>query len=717
MSLLAVCASLCLGVARARTAERHGGDNNHPSVAAGAAESVVEDQGPAQDVPSITLSPVDGASGPWVQLSDGRQVQRVHVGTWTARNLDILFEQASLPCAVEQGADFVLQLLVVCESEAPDELTPPPRVIEKIRLPSSAGPFAQGNLTVELEPGTHLLRLVLAGDRTCGDEANLACWRRCGIAHLYFVFAEFPNDEVQSETLAVHVLDDDDDQWWECASNYEGEIAAMHASLQEVRDATQGDSQCQDGAPAASLGGTHGAAAAVEVEGGEEVAEATGVGEEENDAAFMPLRRTSHSCVGVVPERDEAGGRTDSRRTVSDGMCLFRRLCHLEGYGLTYVMHERTHNKCVPRLNAVGRRWQHAEVEEFPMTVITGEGNATRCGGSSLSARQLPVAEWERVRSRVLRARRERRVHAYVRRFHLYNFGHVLADDAWPIFQGMVAFDALEYDSVVVISEGDGAGAMGVSYPSNKMFLTVSGNRLRTLRDYAHEDVCFDKFISGWGRYGYGNGLEHDGYTGTGLPGGRGGGEALSVFDMPGTWGQGPILRQWRNFVWRHYLQLMPPEPVRNRALAPWQLLLVEKDMHRAANKFRIHDALQLQRALQDHFPSAKLERVTWSCMPLRDQLLLLRQTHVVVALPGTDVMILNFLPDDSLVILPCRRVPNLGRWVPNDDSMVLWLNHAPHLRLASFCDHATSDLTPDGVYLDSLRLAHLIEDWLLVGS
>jgi hypothetical protein len=123
---------------------------------------------------------------------------------------------------------------------------------------------------------------------------------------------------------------------------------------------------------------------------------------------------STHACVGVDP--------AEGPDAVSDGMCLFRNLCAVGGE-LVYHMHPGIRHEAAarpPRLHAAARRHRWEPREVFELAVRRGPRPAG--------------------------AARESRLHAYIRRAYPYNHGHVLGDDAWPVFQGMVMFDVLTYD-------------------------------------------------------------------------------------------------------------------------------------------------------------------------------------------------------------------------------------------------------------------------------
>ena len=384
----------------------------------------------------------------------------------------------------------------------------------------------------------------------------------------------------------------------------------------------------------------------------------------------QPAFFTTHTCVGD----------THQSENVSDGMCLFKNLCLING-SFTYFMHPRLRDP-LPRLHTTGRRFSWEPREVFPVTVRRDHA----------AAAALPL---------------DPRLHVYVRRFHQYNYGHVLGDDAWPIFQGMAQFELLDYDNQVaagdprpprppqrsapapapardphgarararqVIIDDDFDDVHGAGYPSNKMFLSVSGNPVRGLRGYRGAAACFASFITGFGRYGYGSGA----------------GAELEARDP--AWGKGALFRQWRAFAWR---ALGVPAPPPLRAPAAFRLTLILKDPLRAAHRFCIADPAGLLEGLRRAFPRARARSVAWSRMSMRDTLAAVRATDVAVSLPGSDVMRGVFLPDGALVVLPCRRGPatiafvgDADGWQPRSPEAILWLRHLPYVEVAEYCGH-----------------------------
>jgi hypothetical protein len=162
---------------------------------------------------------------------------------------------------------------------------------------------------------------------------------------------------------------------------------------------------------------------------------------------------SSHTCVGVEAEKD--GNGKEIGTPVHDGMCLFTNLCILKGR-FTYVMHPRVNHKCVPRLQTAGRLWNDTGQPQktvFPLDVVfvadphgASSPPRTDCGTSAIPARELEAEEGRVLERDVTSAARDWRLHAYVHRFHQYNFGHVLGDDAWPIFQAMAHFEVAKRD-------------------------------------------------------------------------------------------------------------------------------------------------------------------------------------------------------------------------------------------------------------------------------
>jgi hypothetical protein len=71
------------------------------------------------------------------------------------------------------------------------------------------------------------------------------------------------------------------------------------------------------------------------------------------------------------------------------------------------------------------------------------------------------------------------------------NFGHVLGDSAWPLFQGMSMFKLTNYDGQVYTHNRLGRAEDQLRSVSSKTAKTFSSLK---------QNVCFEKVLVGWGR-------------------------------------------------------------------------------------------------------------------------------------------------------------------------------------------------------------------------
>ena len=78
--------------------------------------------------------------------------------------------------------------------------------------------------------------------------------------------------------------------------------------------------------------------------------------------------------------------------------------------------------------------------------------------------------------------------------YYVSNFGHVLGDDIWGIWQGLYFFNSLNENSTILYPESIR------SHPSEKLYelLPVSLKRYKR-----NERMCYEKLMMGWTRFGY----------------------------------------------------------------------------------------------------------------------------------------------------------------------------------------------------------------------
>ncbi len=224
-------------------------------------------------------------------------------------------------------------------------------------------------------------------------------------------------------------------------------------------------------------------------------------------AGAHAAKYSTHKCAGVDSNYLPCRGGRCAERALQDGSCVFQHVCFLDSVPV-YMQHPNVSTSSatqVPRLHTCSRLWRADPREPMPVW----EEIAFRVRRRSISA------SYQRSSVPLL----------YIRRTYAPNAGHVLADDAWAIFQaqalkctctepldftcrralifenfcqGLVLFDMLDYQIQILIDDDQGT-ELGANYWSNKVFALVSGRPVlgrSVLRDMS---ICFDNFLTGWG--------------------------------------------------------------------------------------------------------------------------------------------------------------------------------------------------------------------------
>jgi hypothetical protein len=224
-------------------------------------------------------------------------------------------------------------------------------------------------------------------------------------------------------------------------------------------------------------------------------------------AGAHAAKYSTHKCAGVDSNYLPCRGGRCAERALQDGSCVFQHVCFLDSVPV-YMQHPNVSTSSatqVPRLHTCSRLWRADPREPMPVW----EEIAFRVRRRSISA------SYQRSSVPLL----------YIRRTYAPNAGHVLADDAWAIFQaqtlkcictvpvdisnrrtlifenfcqGLVLFDMLDYQIQILIDDDQGP-ELGANYWSNKVFALVSGRPVlgrSVLRDMS---ICVDNFLTGWG--------------------------------------------------------------------------------------------------------------------------------------------------------------------------------------------------------------------------
>jgi len=109
--------------------------------------------------------------------------------------------------------------------------------------------------------------------------------------------------------------------------------------------------------------------------------------------------------------------------------------------------------------------------------------------------------------------------------------------------------------------------------------------------------------------------------------------------------------RLFRNLAWkRAQLPEAPPS-------SPYyRILFLEKNLSLAEHHAYWANQKQIIQDLKAARPRWIITSVQWPGMSIPEQLRVIQATDVIVTLPGSDVVNGLFLPDNSGIIMPCRR-------------------------------------------------------------
>lgn len=198
------------------------------------------------------------------------------------------------------------------------------------------------------------------------------------------------------------------------------------------------------------------------------------------------------------------------------------------------------------------------------------------------------------------------------------NPGHTLGDEVMSIFRSMQMWTLLDQNVSVYTNDLRAAKMYGFLRLSQPVALLSS----------LPAATCFENLLVGWRNLGY--------------------------MVKPGRDFQPPQmprleLTRFRDYVQQRFRIAPPPHP------HPPRVLLLQKDVQAAGHKNFIDNLGALATQLRDSM-HLQVSIVSWSGMPLRQQITLLAATDVMFSLGGSDIMNAIFLPTRAALVIPFRR-------------------------------------------------------------
>jgi hypothetical protein len=138
-----------------------------------------------------------------------------------------------------------------------------------------------------------------------------------------------------------------------------------------------------------------------------------------------------------------------------------------------------------------------------------------------------------------------------------------------------------------------------------------------------------------------------------------------------------------------------------------FSVLFVDKDPDKsdhAARWLNIHESAEQARS---RHPDWNVTVARWTNVSLTQQLHLIQESHVLVSLPGSDVVSGLFLQEHSGIIMPCRHYNKGFEW---SNEFPLMFDFLPHITAVQFCDDIVQVAQPNQVNVDVPFLLGLLE-------
>ena len=115
----------------------------------------------------------------------------------------------------------------------------------------------------------------------------------------------------------------------------------------------------------------------------------------------------------------------------------------------------------------------------------------------------------------------------------------------------------------------------------------------------------------------------------------------------------------------------------------------------------------ELMAVVKDCLPGLSVEEVSWADFYPVEQIHILKQTKVLISLPGSDVMNAVFLPDGSWLIVFCRIVDGN---VEYSNEIALWFRYMRHLHVVEVCgQHVTRMDSGSDVLVNASKLKEVL--------
>jgi len=214
------------------------------------------------------------------------------------------------------------------------------------------------------------------------------------------------------------------------------------------------------------------------------------------------------------------------------------------------------------------------------------------------------------------------------------NFGHVLGDDIWGIWQGLYLFNLLDSNATVL---HDSQGPLAF-HPSTKLYklLPVSLKRYQP-NDY----ICYEKLMMGWTKFGYAL-QSYDDYCD---PKNNYSDTITSRYPWQGNFVE--MMRTFREYTYNR----MDIDRSKPRS----QITFLDKEVGASDHPLTWKNINESIDAVRKAYPSIPVRKVSWYKMPMKLQVQIIHDTKILISLPGSDVMNAVWLNDGTMIVLAPR--------------------------------------------------------------
>jgi len=275
-------------------------------------------------------------------------------------------------------------------------------------------------------------------------------------------------------------------------------------------------------------------------------------------------------------------------------------------------------------------------------------------------------------------------LHILHKPFYPFNFGHVLGDDIFSLYQALFLFN--HSDHAVLLHEGD------LREPSMKLYELLPQLSLKQWKGTLFQKpTCYEKLMLGFTKLGYAV-ARYDDFCNA---------DTRMTHGRPEY--QGDFLEMMRRF--REYsFSVMNI----NRQRPKSQITFIRKSLHAADNKLAWKNIEECVSFMEHSFPEESVQLVTWVGMSVKEQVQVMHDTKIFIGLPGSNLMNAVWLNDDTVIIYVCRttdcsRGNEWGIWFSNFH----WIRHES-LDLADIRNVATANEIVNPIKLVEIVRKHL---------